>query len=106
MNIRRKLEASTLMILAASAAAIEAPYAQVHVDALRSPARAVILDFFALTLLAVIGLVFWLMRREKTARADALLDNAWNEVLSDPHYAERRRTEEQKRGMAKSKMSV
>jgi hypothetical protein len=105
MNIRRKLEASTLMIVAASAAATEASYAQVHVDALRSPARAVIVDFFAPVLLGGIGLIFWLIRIEKKRRADALLNTAWNQVMSDPHYAERRHAEEQKCGMAKSKMS-
>ena len=68
MNTRQTLEVSTLIAVAVSAAATEVLYAQVHIDALRAPVRAVIFDFFALTLLAgisgIVWLIIWLNKKE------------------------------------------
>ena len=68
MNTRQTLEVLTLLVVAASAAATEVLYAQAHLDALRAPVRAVIFDFFALTLLGgiagIVWLIVWLNKKE------------------------------------------
>ena len=69
MNTRQTLEVSTLIAVVASTAATEVLYAQAHIDALRAPIRAVIFDFFALTLLAgiagIVWLIVWLRKQEE-----------------------------------------
>ena len=69
MNTRQTLEVLTLLVVAASAAATEMLYAQAHLDALRAPVRAVIFDVFALTLLAgiagIVWLIVWLRKQEE-----------------------------------------
>ncbi len=97
MNILKRFQMSALIVLGATATATDALYAQAHLDSLRAPITAMILDFFALTLIGGIVGIIWLLRKEKKRRADAILDDAWNEVLNDPHYSERRHAEEQKR---------
>ena len=41
--------------------------------------------------------VVWAVREYKRAKAKDILDQAWREVLDDPHYIERRHFEERKR---------
>ena len=41
--------------------------------------------------------VVWTERKSKLALDKDLLDQAWREVLDDPHYMERRHYEERKR---------
>ena len=44
-----------------------------------------------------IACVVWTERKSKLALDKVLLDQAWREVLDDPHYMERRHYEERKR---------
>ena len=46
---------------------------------------------------ALIAWVVWTERKSKEALDKDLLDQAWREVLDDPHYMERRHYEERKR---------
>ncbi len=53
-----------------------------------------ILDLFAVTIAAGIAVLLWIVRGETKKRAEERLANAWDEVLNDPHYSERRASEE------------
>ena len=46
---------------------------------------------------AFIGWIVWTERKSKLALDKDLLDQAWREVLDDPHYMERRHYEERER---------
>jgi hypothetical protein len=46
---------------------------------------------------AFIAWVVWTERKSKEALDKDLLEQAWREVLDDPHYMERRHYEERKR---------
>jgi len=46
--------------------------------------------------LAFIAWVVWAVREHKHARDKITLDEAWHEVLKDPHYIDRRRFEERR----------
>jgi protein-S-isoprenylcysteine O-methyltransferase Ste14 len=46
---------------------------------------------------ACIVWLVWTVREHKQAIAKDVLDQAWREVLNDPHYMERRHFEERKR---------
>ena len=46
---------------------------------------------------ACIAWVVWTEQKSKQALDKDLLDQAWREVLDDPHYMERRHYEERKR---------
>ena len=46
---------------------------------------------------AFIAWVVWTEQKSKLALDKDLLDQAWREVLDDPHYIERRHYEERKR---------
>ncbi len=46
---------------------------------------------------AFIAWVVWTERKSKLALDKNLLEQAWREVLDDPHYMERRHYEERKR---------
>ncbi len=97
MDTRQCLAVSFLTVVAAaSAAATEVVYAQTAA-VINAPVKAMIMDFFALSITGGIAVVFWIVRREKKRRAEAILANAWNEVLNDPHYSERREIEERQR---------
>jgi hypothetical protein len=50
-----------------------------------------------LILAACIGWVAWTVQKSKQALDKDALDQAWREVLSDPHYMERRHYEERMR---------
>ena len=46
---------------------------------------------------ACIVWLLWTVREDNQAIAKDVLDQAWRDVLNDPHYMERRRFEERKR---------
>jgi hypothetical protein len=46
---------------------------------------------------AFIAWIVWTERKSKLGLDKDLLDQAWREVLDDPHYMERRHYEERKR---------
>ncbi|HEY6019407.1 MAG TPA: hypothetical protein VIY48_05735 [Candidatus Paceibacterota bacterium] len=46
---------------------------------------------------ASIAWIVWAVREYKQAVAKDILNQAWREVLKDPHYLERRHFEERKR---------
>lgn len=50
-----------------------------------------------LIVVAFIAWVVWTEQKSKQALDKDLLDQAWREVLDDPHYMERRHYEERKR---------
>ena len=56
---------------------------------------------FILIVLLVAGLIWLVMRgrRQKVEAREATLDRAWQIVLDDPHYHERRALEERKRAL-------
>jgi hypothetical protein len=58
-----------------------------------------ILEIIIILIVVVcIAWVVWTTAREhKQALNERALDNAWREVLDDPHYMERRHLEERKR---------
>jgi len=45
---------------------------------------------------ACIAWPIWTVRKYKQALKEAALDEAWREVLKDPHYIDRRRHEERR----------
>ena len=47
--------------------------------------------------IACIGWLVWTVREDNRAIDKDVLDQAWREVLNDPHYLERRHFEERKR---------
>jgi len=50
----------------------------------------------------VVALLIWLVmrgRRQKLEAYESTLDRAWQIVLADPHYQERRALEERKRAL-------
>jgi cbb3-type cytochrome oxidase subunit 3 len=55
--------------------------------------------FEIIIILIVVGCIVWVvwtMRKHKHALAKIALDDAWREVLNDPHYIDRRRHEDRK----------
>ena len=50
-----------------------------------------------LIVVAFIAWVVWTEQKSKQALDKDLLDQAWRDVLNDPHYLERRHYEERKR---------
>jgi hypothetical protein len=93
MDTRQSLAVSFLMVVAlASAVVTDVVYAQTV--AVHAPVRAMIMDFFAITIAGGVAVIVWIVRREKKRRAEARIANAWSEVLNDPHYSERREIEE------------
>jgi Tfp pilus assembly protein PilE len=46
---------------------------------------------------AFIAWIVWTVREHKQVVAKDILNQAWHEVLNDPHYLERRHFEERKR---------
>jgi hypothetical protein len=50
-----------------------------------------------LILVGCIAWIVWAVWRDKQELAKGSLDRAWQKVLNDPHYMERRRREERKR---------
>lgn len=53
-----------------------------------------------MVLIIVVGCIAWIVwtvREHKQMVAKENLNQAWNEVLNDPHYMERRHFEERKR---------
>ena len=48
-------------------------------------------------MLGIFVWIVWEVRARKHALREAILDQAWSEVLSDPNYMERRHFEERKR---------
>lgn len=52
-----------------------------------------------IVLIGIAGIVWvvWTVREYEQAVAKGILDQAWREVLDDPHYLERRHIEERKR---------
>ncbi len=55
------------------------------------------INIIILFLVASIAWVVWTERKSKQALDKDALDQAWREVLDDPHYMERRHYEERKR---------
>lgn len=55
------------------------------------------INIVILILVASIAWVVWTERKSKQALDKDVLDQAWREVLDDPHYIERRHYEERKR---------
>jgi hypothetical protein len=56
-----------------------------------------IINVIILILVVCIAWVVWTERKSKQALDKDALDEAWREVLDDPHYMERRHYEERKR---------
>ena len=54
-------------------------------------------NIIILFMIASIAWVLWTERKSKQALDKDLLDQAWREVIDDPHYMERRHYEERKR---------
>jgi hypothetical protein len=61
------------------------------------------LDIVVIVALAAIALIVLSIRRAKKKHREAVLGAAWQEVLSDPHYAERRHLEERKQVVEKER---
>ena len=55
------------------------------------------IELIIFIVVAFIAWVVWTERKSKQALDKDLLDQAWREVLDDPHYMERRHYEERKR---------
>ena len=55
------------------------------------------IEFTVIFIVAFIAWVAWTGRKSKLALDKDLLDQAWREVLDDPHYMERRHYEERMR---------
>ena len=55
------------------------------------------INIIILFLVASIAWVVWAERKSKQALDKDVLDQAWREVLDDPHYIERRHYEERMR---------
>jgi hypothetical protein len=68
----------------------------VNLAVMASQRWAMILDPIILLAGSAAGLVFWLIRRHRKNKREAVLNVAWHEVLHDPHYTERRRIEERR----------
>ena len=56
-----------------------------------------VVNIIILIVVVCIAWVVWTERKSKQALDKDLLDQAWREVLDDPHYMERRHYEERKR---------
>jgi hypothetical protein len=56
-----------------------------------------IVNIVILIVVVCIAWVVWTERKSKQALDKDALDEAWREVLDDPHYMERRHYEERKR---------
>jgi hypothetical protein len=61
------------------------------------------LDTVVLVALAAIAVIVFSIRRAKKQKREAVLGAAWQEVLDDPHYAERRHLEERKHVVEKDR---
>jgi len=59
--------------------------------------HAMIVNIVILIVVVCIAWVVWTERKSKQALDKDALDEAWREVLDDPHYMERRHYEERKR---------
>ncbi len=62
-----------------------------------APIKAMMLDIIVVIVAASVAWLVWLVRQEKKKEDEIALDDAWREVLNDPHYTERRHLEERKR---------
>jgi hypothetical protein len=69
------------------------------------PVLAMLDSVVVVALIAVAAIVVF-MKSARKKRHDHLLDAAWNEVLNDPHYTERRRVEERKHVVEKERELV
>jgi FtsZ-interacting cell division protein ZipA len=56
-----------------------------------------VINIIILIVVVCIAWVVWTERKSKQALDKDALDEAWREVLDDPHYMERRHYEERKR---------
>jgi FtsZ-interacting cell division protein ZipA len=56
-----------------------------------------VVNIIILIVVVCIAWVVWTERKSKQALDKDALDEAWREVLDDPHYMERRHYEERKR---------
>ena len=75
-------------------------YEPAHLDAnpklrLGPPIKAILDPLLVLIGAGVAG-ISWGIWRHKRKQREAVLDSAWREVLTDPHYLERRQLEERR----------
>ena len=56
-----------------------------------------VINIIILIVVVCVAWVVWTERKSKQALDKDALDEAWREVLDDPHYMERRHYEERKR---------
>ncbi len=68
-----------------------------------APIKAMMLDIIVVIVAASVAWLVWLVRQEKKKEDEIALDDAWREVLNDPHYTERRLLEERKRVVDKAR---
>ncbi len=71
-----------------------------------APIKAMMLDIVVIIIAASIVWLVWLVRQEKKKEDEIALDDAWREVLDDPHYTERRHLEERKRVVDKARAAA
>lgn len=65
-----------------------------------------VINIIVLILVASIAWAVWTERKSKQALEKDALDQAWREVLDDPHYTERRHLEERKRVVDKAQAAA
>lgn len=59
-----------------------------------------------LIIVACIAWIVWILWESEQVLKEAVLDDAWREVLDDPHYMERRHLEERKRVVDKARAAT